>query len=69
MKFPFTPKTGAVHFSLMVLDPTAFASWLYKNDATHIRFFSEYISRWWARNYSAILEIIGADVILLQRGP
>ena len=53
----------------MVLDPTAFASWLYKNDATHIRFFSEYISRWWARNYSAILEIIGADVILLQRGP
>jgi hypothetical protein len=69
MKFPFTPKTGAVHFFLVVLDPTAFASWLYKNDPALICFFSEYISRWWAQNHGANLEIIGADVILLQRGP
>jgi hypothetical protein len=48
----------------LVRDPTAFASWHYKNDPTHICFSSVDTWHWWA---GASLEIIGADVILLQR--
>ena len=51
----------------LVLDRTAFARWHYKNDPTHVCFFSVDTWRWWARNHDASLEIIGADVILLQR--
>jgi len=67
-KFPFTPKTGAILFSLVVHDSVLFASWHDKNDPTHVCFFNKHTWRWWARKYSATLEIIGADVILLQRG-
>lgn len=51
----------------LVRDPTAFANWHYKNDPTHICFFSADTWHWWAVRYGAKLEIIGADVILLQR--
>ncbi len=51
----------------LVLDRTAFARWHYKNDPTHVCFFSVDTWRWWARNHDASMEIIGADVILLQR--
>jgi Methyltransferase domain len=51
----------------LVRDPVAFASWHYKNDPTHICFYSPDTWRWWAAHHSASLEIIGADVILLQR--
>jgi len=51
----------------LVIDRTAFASWHYKNDPTHVCFYSVDTWRWWARNHDASLEIIGADVILLQR--
>lgn len=51
----------------LVLDSTAFADWHYKNDPTHVCFFSEDAWRWWAQNHGANLEIIGADVILLRR--
>jgi 2-polyprenyl-3-methyl-5-hydroxy-6-metoxy-1,4-benzoquinol methylase len=44
----------------------AFAGWHYKNDPTHVCFFSEQTWHWWAREHGARLEIIGADVILLQ---
>lgn len=52
----------------LVRDPAAFTRWHYKNDPTHVYFFSADTWRWWARQHSARLEIIGADVILLQRG-
>lgn len=51
----------------LVSDPIAFGSWHYKNDPTHICFYSAYTWRWWAQHNHAALEIIGADVILLQR--
>ena len=51
----------------LVLDRTAFARWHYKNDPTHVCFFSVDTWRWWARNHDASLEVIGADVILLHR--
>ncbi len=51
----------------LVLDRDAFAGWHYKNDPTHVCFFSAATWRWWAHRYDASLEIVGADVILLQR--
>ena len=51
----------------LVRDHRAFASWHYKNDPTHVCFFSADTWRWWARQQDASLSIIGADVILLQR--
>ncbi len=51
----------------LVCDPVAFAGWHYKNDPTHVCFFSVATWRWWAGQHDASLEIMGADVILLQR--
>ena len=53
----------------LVRDQAAFASWHYKNDPTHVCFYSEETWRWWAREKSASVEVVGADVILLQRPP
>ncbi len=50
----------------LVRDQQAFASWHYKNDPTHVCFFSEQTWRWWAREHGAGVEFVGADVILLQ---
>jgi SAM-dependent methyltransferase len=52
----------------LVGDPAAFANWHYKNDPTHVCFFSAETWRWWAGERDASVEIIGADVILLRRG-
>ncbi len=51
----------------LVREPVAFTSWHYKNDPTHVCFFSANTWCWWAQQHGASLEIIGADVILLQR--
>ena len=48
-------------------DHDAFGRWHYKNDPTHVCFYSAATWHWWARQRPASLEIIGADVILLQR--
>jgi len=51
----------------LLCEPVTFGSWHYKNDPTHVCFFSEDTWRWWAGQHDANLQIIGADVILLQR--
>lgn len=51
----------------LVLDVEAFARWHYKNDPTHVCFFSVETWRWWASEHAARLEVIGSDVILLQQ--
>jgi 2-polyprenyl-3-methyl-5-hydroxy-6-metoxy-1,4-benzoquinol methylase len=53
----------------LVHDRDAFSTWHYKNDPTHVCFFSTDTWHWWAQLHTASLEIIGADVILLQRRP
>ncbi len=53
----------------LVKDAQAFANWHYKNDATHVGFFSTQTWQWWAAQHAARLEFIGADVILLQKQP
>ena len=51
----------------LVRDVEAFSGWHYKNDPTHVCFFSDLTWQWWARRHGASIEILGADVILLQR--
>ena len=51
----------------LVLDREAFARWHYKNDPTHVAFFSRATWTWWAERQGASLEFIGSDVILLKR--
>ncbi|TDG13001.1 class I SAM-dependent methyltransferase [Seongchinamella unica] len=51
----------------LVRDAESFARWHYKNDPTHVCFFSESSWLWWARQRAASLERIGADVILLRK--
>ena len=50
-----------------VRDQQAFQTWHYKNDLTHISFFSEQSFEWLAERWGAELEIVGADVVLLHR--
>ena len=49
----------------LVRDRPAFAGWHYKNDPTHVCFFSEDTWQWWAQRQGTPLQIAGADVILL----
>ncbi|TXS94273.1 class I SAM-dependent methyltransferase [Parahaliea maris] len=51
----------------LVRDREAFAGWHYKNDPTHVCFYSEATWRWWAAQQGALLEFIGADVMLLHK--
>ena len=51
----------------LVLDAEAFAGWHYKNDPTHVCFFSRCSWLWWAAQRDCVPEFLGSDVILLQR--
>ncbi|MCK5688960.1 methyltransferase, partial [Myxococcota bacterium] len=44
-----------------------FSRWHYKNDLTHIAFFSNETMRWLATEWDAEVEIIGKDVILFRK--
>ena len=46
---------------------TDFANWHYKNDPTHVSFFSSKTFAYLAGRDGFLLEIIGPDVILLQK--
>ena len=50
-------------------DEVDFASWHYKNDPTHVSFFSRATFQYLAERDGFLLEFIAADVILLQRCP
>jgi hypothetical protein len=51
----------------LVLDADAFSRWHYKNDPTHVCFFSEATWHWWAQERGALLELHAPDVILLGK--
>ncbi|CAM3133820.1 class I SAM-dependent methyltransferase [Vibrio tubiashii] len=51
----------------MVIDVEAFASWHYKNDQTHVVFFSRKTFQYLAERDQLKLEFIGNDVILLRK--
>ncbi|MBN3494224.1 class I SAM-dependent methyltransferase [Vibrio neptunius] len=51
----------------MVIDVEAFARWHYKNDPTHVVFFSRNTFKYLAERDQLKLEFIGNDVILLRK--
>ena len=50
-----------------VLNVQAFATWHYKNDQTHVAFYSEATFAWLANELQATLEIVDKDVVFLQK--
>ncbi|MDG2116078.1 MAG: class I SAM-dependent methyltransferase [Porticoccaceae bacterium] len=50
-----------------VIDRTSFATWHYKNDPTHISFFSQATFSYLAEVWDASLEYMGDDVIILRK--
>jgi methyltransferase family protein len=48
-------------------DHDAFTTWHYKNDLTHVTFFSHKTFTWLAETWKAELTFIGNDVIILSR--
>ncbi len=51
----------------LVLNQEAFSSWHYKNDQTHIRFFSTETFEWIAREWKMNIQFHGNDVILFEK--
>ena len=51
----------------LVSNLLAFSTWHYKNDPTHVCFFSRETWQWWAREKGAQVTFFGADVILLTK--
>jgi len=51
----------------LVLSRAAFANWHYKNDPTHVCFFSRETWLWWAHKVAAQVSFVGQDVILLVK--
>lgn len=50
-----------------VVSPAAFSRWHYKNDPTHIAFFSEDSFLWLAQQLQAECEFIGPDLVFFTR--
>ncbi|WP_321533091.1 class I SAM-dependent methyltransferase [uncultured Desulfuromonas sp.] len=51
----------------LVIDQQAFTTWHYKNDRTHVRFFSRQTFHWLAEKWQAQLAFIDKDVIFLRK--
>ncbi|GAB3318266.1 class I SAM-dependent methyltransferase [Haliea atlantica] len=53
----------------LVRDREAFAGWHYKNDPTHVCFFSRQTWQWWAARQGTVAEFVAADALLLRKPP
>ncbi len=51
----------------LVLDRGAFSRWHYKNDLTHVSFFSRPTFEWLAGEWQADIEFVGQDVIIFTK--
>lgn len=51
----------------MVTDAEAFSRWHYKNDPTHVRFFSRATFHWLAQHWQAEYEFVGSDVVIFRK--
>lgn len=51
----------------LATDAEAFARWHYKNDITHVSFFSRETFAWLAEHYLLELDILGNDVIIFRK--
>ena len=50
-----------------VLDREAFSSWHYKNDPTHVCFYSIETFQWLANDWCATLTVLGNDVVVFTK--
>jgi SAM-dependent methyltransferase len=50
-----------------VIDRERFARWHYKNDPTHVCFFSQATFTWMAARWRARLDIVDRDVIIIEK--
>ena len=50
----------------LVIDAEAFGKWHYKNDPTHVSFFSKATMQWLAQVHHCRVEFIGKDVMIFQ---
>ncbi|MBN7825883.1 class I SAM-dependent methyltransferase [Bowmanella dokdonensis] len=50
-----------------VISVERFAHWHYKNDQTHVSFFSEDTFHWLATHHNLQLEVVGSDVVFLYK--
>ena len=46
-----------------------FDKWYYKDDATHVCFFSKKTFEWIAKKWSAELQFKDKDIVILQKRP
>lgn len=53
----------------LVIDREAFAHWHYKNDDTHICFFSRETFDWLAGEWQTDPVFVGNDVVMMQKAP
>ena len=51
----------------LVIDQTKFARWHYKNDPTHVIFFSRQTLAWLAQQYHLTLTIVAPDTFIFQK--
>lgn len=51
-----------------VIDVNAFSRWHYKNDPTHVCFFSDATFSWLAAKWQAELEYVDKDVVVFRKG-
>ncbi|MGL4854150.1 MAG: DTW domain-containing protein, partial [Lentisphaeria bacterium] len=51
----------------LVKDEESFSRWHYKNDRTHIRFFSRETFNFIAKRHNCSIEFIGNDVVILKK--
>jgi SAM-dependent methyltransferase len=58
------------HFGIMtkrVLDKNKFSTWHYKNDLTHVCFYSDETFKFIAKHWDYALQIINSDSVILQK--
>lgn len=53
----------------LALDKEAFSKWHYKNDPTHVCFFSKETFHWLEKEWNLNCDVIGNDVIILSKQP
>ncbi|MBS3963781.1 MAG: class I SAM-dependent methyltransferase [Methylomonas sp.] len=53
----------------LVIDASAFSRWHYKNDPTHVSYYSPPTMTWLATSNHCEIEFIGTDVMILTRQP
>ena len=50
----------------LVIDAEAFSRWHYKNDQTHVSFYSKTTLHWLASHYRRKIDILGKDVMIFH---